>query len=78
MDYHRRQQEAYRYGSNGTLSNSQCDLYNGSGCYPRYPQYPPSCYCDPRMMGSNSGSGCEHDHRGSGHQVGIYKLIFPK
>lgn len=79
MDYHRRQQEAYRYGSNGTLSNSQCDLYNGGngGCYP--PRYPPysQCYCDPRsMMGSNGGSGCglinDHDHRNNCHQVGKY------
>ncbi|XP_055537609.1 uncharacterized protein LOC129725608 isoform X12 [Wyeomyia smithii] len=57
IDYHRRQQELYRYGSNGALSGSQ-ELTCPSGCCNRGyyqphppPPPPPCCSCDhSRMM----------------------------
>lgn len=56
LDYHRRQMDAYRYGSNGTLSASQ-ELYNnGNGCCNRYappPQPPPCCSCEHRSWNGN-------------------------
>lgn len=62
LEYHRRQHDAYRYGSNGTLSASQ-ELYTnggggGGGCCNRYlPPPPPSCCsCDHRSMHWNGGN----------------------
>lgn len=65
IEYHRRQHDMYRYGSNLTLSASQ-EIYNNGGCcnarYHALP--PPPCCCDHRSFPWN------------GNQVGRNYKIF--
>ncbi|XP_058833876.1 uncharacterized protein LOC131691471 isoform X7 [Topomyia yanbarensis] len=52
IDYHRRQQEMYRYGSNGALSSTQ-ESPCSSGCCNRgyyQPPPPPCCSCEHSRM----------------------------
>lgn len=71
LDYHRRQHDAYnRFGSNGTLSNSQYDLFGsalalGNNCCSRYP--PCYCLCDQRNLMGGSKDLSLHDQ--NRHQV---------
>ncbi|XP_055598305.1 uncharacterized protein LOC129747911 isoform X8 [Uranotaenia lowii] len=60
IDYHRRQQEMYRYGSSGALSSTQ-DLTCASGCCNRnyYPPPPPPPCCSCEHQRPSWGKDCQ-------------------